>query len=231
MCAQPVAEGNSCEVIDGQMTFYTTRQFNLNDPDELHLPGCASILIILIEKMDESILVASHEDIVRVSYFDAPTNTTDSTSDDICTVNTFEPSSMPSPAPSVSLFPSQEPSVAPLCVATGGSYGVTDNAPDQIDEQGDPVEPAKSVLVLNFHYEVEMKGDGGAEFFENTVLPSLENSIVGALLEGVFEDSCSTGKNLTDWTFTNQRRLESEIVGVTSDPEDTLNEECTYFFS
>jgi len=227
-----VADGNSCEVVDGQMTFYTTKQYELNDPDGPHLPGCGNILIILIEKMDESILVNSHEDIVRVSYFDAPINTTNSTGlEDFCTVNTFEPSSMPSPAPSVSLFPSQEPSVAPLCVATGGSYGVTDNAPDQVDEQGDPVEPAKSVLVLNFHYEVEMKGDGGASFFESTVLPSLENSIISALLEGVFEDVCSTGKNLTDWTFTNQRRLNNEIVGVNSAPEDTINEECTYLFS
>ena len=227
-----MADGNSCEVVDGQMTFYTTKQYELNDPDGPHLPGCGNILIILIEKMDESILVNSHEDIVRVSYFDAPINTTNSTGlEDFCTVNTFEPSSMPSPAPSVSLFPSQEPSVAPLCVANDGSYGVTDNAPGQVDEVGDPVEPAASMLVLNFNYEVEMKGSGGAELFENTILPSLENSIISALLEGVFEDVCSTGKNLTDWTFTNQRRLNNEIVGVNSAPEDTINEECTYLFS
>ena len=102
VCAQTVADGNSCEVVDGQMTFYTTKQYELNDPDGPHLPGCGNILIILIEKMDESILVNSHEDIVRVSYFDAPINTTNSTGlEDFCTVNTFEPSSMPSPAPSV----------------------------------------------------------------------------------------------------------------------------------
>ena len=217
------------------MTFYTTKQYELNDPDGPHLPGCGNILIVIIEKMDESILVNSHEDIVRVSYFDTPINTTNTDStglEDFCTVNTFEPSSMPSPAPSASLFPSQEPSVAPLCVANEGTYGVTDNSPGQVDDQGDPVEPAASKLVLNFKYEVEMKGDGGAQFFESTILPSLENSIVGALLEGVFEDACSTGKNLTDWTFTNQqRRLESEIVGVNSEPADTLNEECTYLFS
>ena len=93
------------------------------------------------------------------------------------------------------------------------------------------VGPARTMLILKFRYEVELRRDVSDEFFSDDVLPSLEIALVDALLEGIFPDACSRGdKNLTDWTFSNQqRRLESDIVGVRKDPLDipTVGG-CTY---